>query len=139
MNIEKIENEPICKQCGKPIKGRLDKRFCDAYCRNAFNNKVKRKDEQNINEVNRTLRRNRKILKTLSPVGKSTVRKEVLEAMGYNFGIFSTMYRTSKGTIYYLCYEYGFNPIIDSRGVEKAVIINRQKYMGDWQPWKYAR
>ncbi len=139
MAIEPEEEQPICKQCGKPIHGRLDKRFCDAYCRNAFNNKVKRKDEQNINEVNRTLRRNRKILKTLSPVGKSTVRKEVLEAMGYNFGIFSTMYRTSKGTIYYLCYEYGFNPIIDSRGVEKAVIINRQKYMGDWQPWKYAR
>jgi len=136
--LEKVENTPICKQCGKPIIGRLDKRFCDAYCRNAFNNKVKRKDEQNINEVNRTLRRNRKILKTLSPVGKSTVRKEVLEAMGYNFGIFSSMYRTSKRTIYYLCYEYGFNPITDSRGVEKAVIINRQKYMSDWQPWKYV-
>lgn len=138
MNIEKIENEPICKQCGKPLHGRLDKRFCDAYCRNAFNNKVKRKDEQNINEVNRTLRRNRKILKTLSPVGKSTVRKEVLEAMGYNFSMFSTMYRAGTGTIYYLCYEYGFSPIIDKNGVEKAVIINRQNYMGDWKPWKYV-
>jgi len=37
------------------------------------------------------MRRNRKILKTLSPVGKSTVRKEVLEAMVYNFSIFSSM------------------------------------------------
>jgi len=127
-----------CLYCGKILQGRLDKRFCHANCRNSFNNKVKRKDEQYIMDVNRTIRKNRKILKTLSPVGKSTVRKEVLDALGYNFNIFSSMYRTSKGTIYYLCYEYGFNPIIDSRGIEKAVIINRQDYMGTWLPWKYV-
>ncbi len=128
-----------CKQCGKPMHGRIDKRFCDAYCRNVFNNKVKRKEEQNINEVNKTLRKNRKILKTLSPIGKSTVRKEVLEVMGYNFNIFSSIHRTSKGRIYYLSYEFGFNPIIDNKGIEKVVIINQQKYMGSWNPWKYVK
>lgn len=127
-----------CKKCGKTLQGRLDKRFCDAYCRNSFNNQIKRKDEQTIVEVNRTLRKNRTILKTLSPVGKSTVRKEVMEAMGYNFSIFSSMYRASKSSIYYLCYEYGYSPIIDKRGIEKAVIINKQAYMGEWQPWKYV-
>ena len=127
-----------CQQCGKAVHGRLDKKFCDAYCRNAFNNKLKRTDEQHIMSVNQSLRKNRRILKTLSPVGKSTVRKDVLLAMGYNFNIFSSMYRTTKGTIYYLCYEYGFNPIIDNRGVEKAVIINRQDYIAVWQPWKYV-
>lgn len=134
MNVSQIK----CNECGKTIHGRLDKRFCDAYCRNAFNNKVKRNDEQLINTTNRALRKNRRILKTLSPVGKSTVRKEVLHALGYNFSIFSSMYRTNKGTIYYLCYEYGFNPIIDHRGIEKAVIINRQDYMNDWLPWKFV-
>lgn len=129
----------MCQQCGKVLHGRLDKKFCDAYCRNAFNNKIKRKDEQSISEVNRALRKNRTILKTLSPVGKSTVRKEVLDAMGYNFNVFSSMYRTSTGSIYYLCYEYGFSPIVDNRGIEKAVIINRQKYMGDWNPWKFVK
>ena len=131
-------NSSCCKKCGKPLLGRIDKLFCDAYCRNAFNNKVKRTAEQSIQEVNQALRKNRTILKTLSPVGKSTVRKEVLVAMGYNFNVFSSMYRASKSNIYYLCYEYGFSPIIDSRGIEKAVIINKQQYMGDWQPWKYV-
>ncbi len=126
-----------CKKCGKAIYGRIDKRFCNAYCRNSFNNKIKRKDEQSILEVNRALRKNRTILKTLSPIGKSTVRKEVLSAMGYNFSIFSSMYRASKRKTYYLCYEYGFSPIVDSRGIEKAVIINKQSYKGNWQPWKY--
>ena len=133
------DNSASCKKCGKPIQGRLDKKFCDAYCRNSYNNTIKRKDEQAILEVNRALRKNRTILKTLSPVGKSTVRKEVLEAMGYNFNIFSSMYRASKSSIYYLCYEYGYSPIIDSRGVEKAVIVNKQPYMGGWQPWKYVQ
>ena len=128
----------ICKKCGLPLFGRVDKQFCDAYCRNVFNNKIKRSQEKQILDINSKLRKNRTILKTLCPVGKSTVRKEVLEAMGYNFNIFSSMYRASKNSIYYLCYEYGFSPIIDNRGIEKAVIINKQSYMGDWQPWKYV-
>ena len=128
----------ICKKCGKSIQGRIDKRFCDAYCRNSFNNKAKRGNEKIISDLNRALRKNRTILKTLSPVGKSTVRKEVMLAMGYNFNVFSSMYRASKTSLYYLCYEYGFSPIIDSRGIEKAVIINKQNYMDDWQPWKYV-
>ncbi|MCF6360363.1 MAG: hypothetical protein L3J29_06335 [Cyclobacteriaceae bacterium] len=127
-----------CKKCGSPLLGRIDKQFCDAYCRNAFNNNVKRTEEKEIIAINSKLRKNRRILKTLSPVGKSTVRKEVMIAMGYDFNIFSSMYRASKNNIYYLCYEYGFSPIVNSRGVEKAVIINKQSYMGDWKPWKYV-
>ncbi len=132
------KNQLVCKNCGKVLQGRIDKRFCDAYCRNALNNKVKRENEKGIATINSALRKNRMILKTLSPVGKSTVRKEVLVVMGYNFNIFSSMYRASKSNIYYLCYEYGFRPIIDSRGVEKVIIITKQTYMGDWQPWKYV-
>lgn len=138
MNNTFFLNSNICLNCGKTLYGRLDKRFCNALCRNSHNNKVKRKDEQYITDINRTIRKNRKILKTLSPVGKSTVRREVLDALGYNFNVFSSMYRTNKGSIYYLCYEYGFSPIIDNRGIEKAVIINRQDYMPAWLPWKYV-
>lgn len=127
-----------CKNCHQSIIGRSDKQFCDAYCRNSFNNKVQRENEQNMAIINKALRKNRTILKTLSPVGKSTVRKEVLTAMGYNFNVFSSMFRASKNNIYYLCYEYGFRPIIDSNGVQKAIIINKQSYMGDWEPWKYV-
>ena len=128
-----------CEECGEIIHGRLDKKFCDAYCRNAYNNKVKRSDEQYLLETNSSLRKNRRILKTLSPIGKSTVRKEVLDALGYNFNIFSGMYRSPQGLIYYLCYDFGFSPIIDKKGINKALIINRQDYMKKWQPWKYVK
>ena len=128
-----------CQECSKTLQGRLDKRFCDAYCRNAFNNKLKRTDEKYILDINRLLRKNRRILKTLSPLGKSTVRKEVLDAMGYDFTIFSSMYRSPQGLIYYLCYDFGFSPIIDKKKIDRALIINRQVYMKDWQPWKYVK
>ena len=49
------------------------------------------------------------------------------------------MYRTDHGDIYYLSYEYGFHPIVDPRGIPKAVIINYQEYMGVWHPWKYVQ
>ncbi len=127
----------ICKECGKPLQGRLDKKFCDTYCRNTYNNKIKRRNEEYIQQINSALRKNRKILKTLSPVGKSTVRKEVMEAMGYDFSLFSSLYKTPKGTLYYLCYDYGFSPIVDPRGIPKAVIISKQKYMQHWEPWQH--
>ena len=130
-------NQFICRQCGQPLQGRSDKKFCDAFCRNAYYNQVKRSDEQYIQQVNRALRKNRKILKTLSPVGKSTVRREVMLAMGYDFSIFSSLYQAPNGNLYYLCYEFGFSPIVDPRGIEKAVIINKQNYMKAWQPWQY--
>lgn len=139
MNNTDLLNKKSCEHCGKVLHGRLDKKFCDAYCRNAFNNKVKRINERFIMGTNSGLRKNRTILKTLSPVGKSTVRKEVMEAMDYDFNIFSSMYRSPKGLIYYLCYEYGFSPIIDARGVEKAVIITHQDYMKEWEPWKFVK
>jgi hypothetical protein len=139
MTITKESSIKKCEECGKTIRGRLDKRFCDANCRNSFNNKLKRGDEQYILNTNRRLRKNRRILKTLSPIGKSTVRQEVLDAMGYDFNIFSSMFRSKQGLIYYLCYDYGFSPIIDAKNINKALIINRQEYMVNWQPWKYVK
>jgi len=91
MNNESLLHHTECKKCGKHIYGRTDKQFCDAYCRNAFNNNIKRTEEKEIIAVNSKLRKNRRILKTLSPVGKSTVRKEVMIAMGYDFKLILLM------------------------------------------------
>jgi len=128
-----------CLECGNPVYGRSDKKFCDVDCRNAYNNNVQRDHEIYITSVNKSLRKNRKILKNLSPIGKSTIRKEILDALGYDFNVFSSMYRTSKGNIYYLNYDYGYCPITDDKGIRRAIIIQIQKYMGNWKPWKYVK
>jgi len=116
-----------CMKCGKPLSGRTDKKFCDAYCRNAYNNQHKSIDEQFISLVNSRIRHNRRILKTLSPEGKATIRKEVLDQMGYDYRYFSGIFKT-KANLYYLVYDYAFSPIFE-KGVEKALIVRRQDYM----------
>ena len=119
-----------CLTCGKSITGRIDKKFCDAQCRASFNNQKKHIHEQTILSTNRVLRRNRTILRTLSPEGKATVRKEVLDNMGYDFRYFSGLFKAKpSNNLYYLVYDYGFSPIVDDRGIEKALIVQRQDYM----------
>lgn len=127
--------EVNCKNCGKPLIGRSDKKFCDSYCRNSYNNKHKRDDEKYIQQTNKQIRRNRRILKTLCPQGKAVVRKELLDKLGYNYGVFSGIYKTNNST-YYLCYDYGFTTSLE-RGIPKVVIIQRQEYMKAYNPWAW--
>lgn len=127
----------ICLECGKELRGRADKKFCDTNCKAAYNNRNKSLGEEMIRHTNIVLRHNRRILRTLCPEGKSTVRKSVLEQMGYRFKFFTDIYRSSKGGVYYLCYDYGFTAIKEGTK-EKAVIIKRQDYMDEmeYNPWK---
>jgi len=117
-----------CLSCGQSLTGRVDKKFCDAQCRASFNNQKKHIHEQTILDTNRILRKNRTILKTLSPEGKATIRKEVLDAMGYDYRFFSGIFKTKAG-VYYLVYDYAFSPVFE-KGIEKALIVQRQDYMG---------
>ena len=122
-----------CLKCGKSISGRSDKKFCDRFCRNTFNNQTKNSEELFINRVNATIRKNRRILKTLSPEGKAIVRKEVLGQLGFDFNNFSSLYRT-KVDLYYLNYDYGFRALEDN-GKKKVQIVKIQDYMKAYNPW----
>ena len=125
-----------CLKCGKPVVGRADKKFCDSYCRNSYNNQNKSTEERYLMLVNSILRKNRTILKRLSPEGKATIRKEVLDQMGYDYRHFSGIFK-SKTNLYYLIYDYAFSPIFE-RGIEKALIVQKQDYMDvlSLQIWK---
>lgn len=97
-----------CKECGKEIYGRIDKKFCSDYCRNSFHAKNNRDTNNYMRNVNRILRKNRKILETMNPNGKAKVTKDVLLAKGYNFHYHTNTYTTKNGNVYYFCYEHGF-------------------------------
>ena len=117
--------EGSCIECGGKILGRSDKKFCNAQCRNNYNNRLKNESEKFILETNRILRKNRTILKQLNPIGKSTVRREYLELVGFDFDHFTRIYRTQTGNAYYMCYEFGYMHVEN----EKVLIINQQDYM----------
>jgi predicted nucleic acid-binding Zn ribbon protein len=128
----------LCSICNSAIVGRIDKKYCSDQCRYIGNNKNKQQNETTIIETNRVLRKNRTILKKLCPAGKATVRREVLEGMGYDTATFSSLFITAKKEIYYLCYDYGFTPIVQN-GIQKVLIITRQAYMNFPDPWKYVK
>ena len=98
-----------CLECGKSVKGRSDKKFCDDYCRNAYNNKAKTEESSYVRNINKTLQRNRRILEEL--LGKEDMVKQPKSNFinkGFHFNYHTHQYVNKKGNIYYFCYEYGF-------------------------------
>ena len=65
-----------CLSCGKLLKGRVDKKFCDDYCRNNYNNQLKARSGYSayVRSINNTLLKNRKILEAILP-GKDETAK----------------------------------------------------------------
>ena len=100
------------------------------------NNNKKIESQRLLLTANQALRKNRSILKTLCPQGKATVRKEILISMGFKVDYFTSIFVTRSKQVYYLCYDYGYSPLMEG-DIEKALIISRQDYMKDWNPWKF--
>ncbi len=100
-----------CPECGEPIKGRADKKFCSDLCRNAFNNKLNADTTNHVRNINNILRRNRRIIEEMTPEGKASVHKNKLVDKGFDFGYFTSTYKNKNGDTYYFCYEFGYLPI----------------------------
>jgi hypothetical protein len=101
----------VCLECGVSFNGRIDKKFCSDLCRNSFNNKLKTATSEHFRSVNAILRKNYKILEMLIPEDTAKASKAKLLQKGFNFGFYTNVYTTKKGTSYYYCYEYGYLPI----------------------------
>jgi len=114
-----------CLNCSDIIVGRIDKKFCCDQCRNTYNNKIKRKHEKYILDINRILRKNRSILKQFNPEGKTTIRKEYLDKLGFDFRYHTHDFLTKNDNRYYFCYEYGYLSLEDG----KILLVNQQPYM----------
>jgi hypothetical protein len=102
-----------CLSCGKPVKGRSDKKFCDDYCRNNYNNQLKSTDSKLVRNINNALRKNRNILESLLPHTEETAKanRDKLIDHGFSFKYFTHQYQTKKGSIYFYCYDYGYLPL----------------------------
>jgi predicted nucleic acid-binding Zn ribbon protein len=104
-----MDSEPrYCLNCNAEIKGRIDKRFCNDYCRNIYHNNLNKDSTNYIRNVNNILRKNRRILKKLNPVDKAKIREIKLMEEGFNFAYHTNIYSTKKGGTYYYCYDLGY-------------------------------
>lgn len=107
------KEEKLCLTCSKPVKGRSDKKFCDDYCRAAYNNDLKSAANNLIRNVNNALGKNRRILERLLPEGEPTAKtnKDKLLEKGFQFKYHTHLYQTKNEKTYFYCYEYGYLPL----------------------------
>ncbi|HMT95170.1 MAG TPA: hypothetical protein PKC62_00665 [Ferruginibacter sp.] len=103
----------LCLACNKPLKGRIDKKFCDDYCRNNYNNSLKSTDVNIVRNINNALGKNRRILNEIVPTGSETakINHEKLLTKGFQFKFHTHTYTNKKGDIYFFCYDLGYLPL----------------------------
>jgi len=88
-----------CLACGEKLKGRIDKKFCNDYCRNNYNNQQKAKGSHSsyVRNINNSLMKNRKILESILPEKEETAK--------------ANKDKSKTGKVYFYCYEYGYLPL----------------------------
>ena len=117
-----------CLACGKVMKGRADKKYCDDFCRNNYNNQLKFHDNNNyVRNINNALLKNRRILKDLldavAPEEKLTLGKTKLLQSGFNFKYITHTYKNKKDNVYFFCYDYGYMPLEN----ERYLVVKRRE------------
>ncbi len=103
--------EKNCLECNEKIKGRSDKKFCSDACRNTFNNNLNKDQTNLIRNTNNALRKNYRILKKLNPNKKTKTTKNKMLSSGFDFTVFTSIYTTKIGTVYYFVYNQGYLPL----------------------------
>lgn len=103
-----ILKERSCLECSDKVVGRIDKKFCSDYCRNAYNNKVNKESKNLIRNTNNRLRKNYNILSKLNVSGKTKVTRRKLFDNGFDFHFFTSIYKTKTGNTYFYIYDEGY-------------------------------
>ena len=106
------QQEKKCLECGEIIKGRVDKKYCSDYCRNAYNNKLNKDSKNLVRNINNRLRKNYRVLDSFTlKDGKTRTSKTRLIDKGFDFDYITNLYTTKKGTTYYFVYDLGYLPL----------------------------
>lgn len=103
-----------CLHCGEPLRGRADKKFCDDQCRSSYNNKANSDVTAQMRNINRVLRRNRRVLEqTLGTRGTRRLPMARLHERGFNPRYHTHTFRNKDGQVYLFSYDYGVLPLKD--------------------------
>ncbi|TYA52668.1 hypothetical protein [Formosa maritima] len=122
-------NKKNCIACGKELKGRSDKRFCDQHCKSTYHYRRSLEEAPRFyNKVDNQLKLNRKILKQYNKAGKATVRASLIKEDGFDSNFFTHYWKNNKGDVYLFVYEFGFLKK-QEHNIEKYVLIKWQDYM----------
>jgi hypothetical protein len=127
--------EKLCLECGEPIKGRTDKKFCSDACRNIYHYHANNAPINYVRNVVNILKRNRRVLSELNTGSEGTkkVHRDKLVERGYNFMYHTNTYRTKAGNTYVFCFEHGYLELSENW----FTLVRRDEYLersGDVKP-----
>lgn len=94
-----------CINCGQRLFGRKDKKFCNDYCRNTYNNRLNKENVEVIRITNNKLKKNHKILKNLVEKNKNSVTRTELELLGFDINLV-TSFDFNDGVIFRKVYDF---------------------------------
>lgn len=100
--------ERKCIVCGGKLVGRADQKFCGDFCRNSYNNELRRDSNNLVRNINNLLRKNYRILENINVDNKTKTTKNRLLQEGFNFDYFTSIYVTKTGSTYYYLYDQGY-------------------------------
>jgi len=103
--------ERKCLVCDAKLTGRADRKFCSDYCRNSYNNSLKRSTNNLVRNINNQLRKNYRILESINTQDKTKTTKNRLLQMGFSFDYFTSIYTTKAGATYFYLYDQGYLPL----------------------------
>jgi len=112
-----------CLACGTALHGRIDKKFCDAGCKNAFNNRIQREERLEINQIDLILKRNRRILKrSLGSESRRVVSTKELLQKGFRFEYYTHQVTDRNFDQYSFCYDFGYLEV----GEGRCLVVRRR-------------
>jgi hypothetical protein len=102
----------LCLNCSAAVKGRTDKKFCNDYCRNEYNNNLKATSTNLVRNINNALSKNRRILESLLTPGQDTgkTNQDKLIEKGFQFKYITNTYTNKNNDTYFFCYDMGYLP-----------------------------
>ena len=106
---DEAEQAPHCLECGEPIYGRTDKKFCDCNCRNRWHSRLRADKDTHLRNTLGILTRNYSILENIFEMNAGTCPADVLERLGFR-PEYMTHSPIKKGKhLEYRCFDFVYN------------------------------
>jgi hypothetical protein len=121
---ESVTISHSCQTCGKPLRGRIDKKFCNKGCQNTFHNDRLRAERLECASIDSILRQNRRVLMGCLD-GRATriLPREELLIRGLRFNYHTHYSDNHRGERYFYCYDHIFLPLASG----DYLIVRRQE------------
>lgn len=118
-----MENFKKCKNCGKRIRGRTDKIYCDRKCKDRAYFLINEKIVKSTESIDKILHRNYKILSDEMEGGPSKKKIPILKLSlkKFNFNYITNFRTNTAGKVYHYVYDLAWMTFSDNE-----ILIVRQ-------------